>query len=133
MKLETKPKIEWNKAPYSPDNKISKEVRNALFKRFEVAVCNVRDTNVFADLKLEDGWVIKSKSDVVFILNSDKNEDLPENTDLKAEEFDAGKIGAGLRKARDGIYDLEKYSELSAAVQGMTFDTTTGKITYKVL
>ena len=133
MKLETKPKIEWNKAPYSPDNKISKEVRNALFKRFEVAVCNVRDTNVFADLKLEDGWVIKSKSDVVFILNSDKNEDLTENTDLKAEEFDAGKIGAGLHKARDGIYDLEKYSELSAAVQGLTFDPTTGKITYKVL
>ena len=58
MKLETKLKIEWNKAPYSPDNRISKEVRNALFKRFEVTICNIRDTNLIADLKLEDGWVI---------------------------------------------------------------------------
>ena len=133
MKIETKPKVEWNKAPYSPDNRISKEVRNALFKRFEVAVCNVRDTNVFADLKLEDGWIIKSKSDVVFVLNSDKNEDLPENADLKGEEFEAGKIGAQLRKARDTAFDLEKYSELATEVQGLTLDPNTGKISYKVI
>jgi hypothetical protein len=132
MKLETTPKIEWNKAPYSPDNKISKEVRNALFKRFEVAVCNVRDTNVFDDLKLEDGWIIKSKSDVVFVLNADKNEDITENANLKSEEFDAGKIGARVRKARDAGYDLEKYSEL-LNVEGLSFDPTTGKITYKVI
>lgn len=132
MKLETKPKVDWNKAPYSPDNRISKEVRNALFKRFEVAVCNVRDTNVFVDLKLEDGWVIKSKTDVVFILNSDKNEDLAKNADLKGDKFDAGKIGAELRKARDAGYDLEKYSEL-ATINGLTLDPITGKITYKVI
>jgi hypothetical protein len=132
MKIETKPKVEWNKAPYNPDNRISKEVRNALFKRFEVAVSNVRDTNVFDDLKLEDGWIIKSKSDVVFVLNADKNEDITENANLKGEEFDAGKIGARLRKARDAGYDLEKYSEL-LNVEGLSFDPTTGKITYKVI
>lgn len=132
MKIETKLKIEWNKAPYSPDNKISKEVRNALFKRFEVAVCNIRDTNLFADLKLEDGWVIKSKTDVVFILNSDKNEELSKNADLKAAEFDAGKIGAELRKVRDASYDLEKYSEF-ATINGLTLDPITGKITIKVI
>jgi len=133
MKIETKPKVDWNKAPYSPDNKISKDVTNALCKRFEVAIKNVRDTNVFADLKLEDGWVIKSKTDVVFILNSDKNEDLPENADLKGEEFEAGKIGAQLRKARDTAFDLEKYSELATEVQGLTLDPNTGKISYKVI
>ena len=132
MKIETKPKVDWNKAPYNPDNKISKEVTNALYKRFEVAINNVRDTNVFADLKLEDGWVIKSKTDVVFILNSDKNEDLQKNADLKDEEFDAGKIGAQLRKIRDAAYDCEKYSDL-AKVQGLTLDQNTGKMTVKVI
>jgi hypothetical protein len=133
MKIETKPIVDWNKAPYSPDNKISKEVRNALCKRFEVAIYNVRDTDRFSDLKLEDGWVIKSKTDVVFILNSDKNEDLPNNADLKGEVFEAGKIGAQLRKARDTAFDLEKYSELTAKVQGLVMDPNTGKITYKVI
>jgi hypothetical protein len=132
MKIETKPKVDWNKAPYNPDNKISKEVTNALYKRFEVAINNVRDTNVFADLKLEDGWVIKSKTDVVFILNSDKNEDLQKNADLKDEEFDAGKIGAQLRKIRDAAYDCEKYNDL-AKVQGLTLDQNTGKMTVKVI
>jgi hypothetical protein len=37
-----------------------------------------------------------------------------------------------LRKARDAGYDLEKYSEL-LNVEGLSFDPSTGKITYKVI
>jgi hypothetical protein len=132
MKLETKPNVNWNAAPFSMDNKISKEVRNVLCKRFEVAIHNVRDTNVFDDLRLEDGWIVKSKTDVVFILNSNKNEDLPKNTELRGEEFNSGPIGAKLRKAQDAAFDCEKYSDLSK-IEGLSLDSSTGKIAYKVI
>jgi len=124
--------INWNKAPYSPDNRISKEVRNALCKRFEVAIANLRDNNRYNELLLTDGWVITAKDNIVFVLNPIKDENITDNVDLKGATLDAGKLGAQLRKARDSAFDLEKYSELSA-VKDLTMDANTGKITYKVV
>lgn len=132
MKLETKPNVNWNADPFNMDNKITKEVRNSLCKRFEVAINGIRETNRFDDLKLEDGWVVKSKTDVVFILNSNKNEDLPKNAEMRGEEFNSGPIGAKLRKAQDAGFDCEKYSDLSK-IEGLSLDASTGKITYKVI
>jgi len=124
--------IDWNKAPYSPNNKIPKQVRDALCKRFEVAIDNVEDTDRYSDLLLTDGWVISAKNNVVFVLNPVKSEDLPNNADLKRETHESGKLGAQLRRARDAAWDCEKYSEL-AAVAGITLDAGNGKITYKVV
>ena len=124
--------IEWNKAPYSPDNKIPKEIRDALCVRFEVAISNLRDTDVLNELLLKDGWVIRAKNDISFVLNPIKDENLPDNTVLNGEECDAGKLGAQLRKFRDEAWDCEKYSDL-AKLAGFTLDSNTGKITYKVL
>lgn len=132
MKLETKPNVNWNAAPFNADNKITKEVRNSLCKRFEVAINSTRETNRFDDLKLEDGWVVKSKTDVVFILNSNKNEDLPKNAEMRGEEFDSGPTGAKLRNAQDAAFDCEKYSDLSK-IEGLSLDASTGKITYKLI
>lgn len=133
MKIQTRQTINWNTAPFSMDNKISKEVRNALTRRFEVAIFNLRDNDRYNELKLEDGWVIKSKDDVTFILVPDQNEDLPNNADLKDSKIDAGALGAKIRKARDKAFDIETYKELSTAVNGLTIDPATGKITYKVI
>lgn len=132
MKIKITPNIDWNTAPFSMDNKISKEIRNALTRRFEVAIFNLRDNNRYNELKLEDGWVIKAKDDVTFILVPDQNEDLPNNADLKDSKIDAGALGAKIRKVRDKAFDAETYKELSS-VNGLTIDPTTGKITYKVL
>lgn len=132
MKIETKPNVNWNAAPFNADNKISKEVRLNLCRRFEAAIDTIRDVSEYRKLLLEDGWVVSAKDNVVFILNSNKDEDLPNNADLKNAGFDSGKLGAKLRKLCDAAWDSEKYSDL-AKVEGLTLDQATGKITVKVI
>ncbi len=132
MKIETKPNVNWNVAPFNMDNKIPKEVRLNLCRRFETAINALRDTDEYHKLLLDDGWVISSADNVVFILNSNKNEDLPNNADLKDKTLDTGKLGAKLRKLSDKAWDSEKYSDL-AKVEGLTLDQVTGKITIKVI
>lgn len=124
--------INWNKAPFNADNKISREIRDAIHERFDVAISNLSYEDEYRKLNLVDGWVITAKDNVSFVINPIKNEDLPNNADLKDETLDAGKLGAKLRKARDEVFDCEKYSDL-AKVQGLTLDQNTGKITYKVI
>lgn len=132
MKIETKPNIDWNAAPFSMENKISKQVRDTLCKRFDYAIANIRNASSYENLKLENGWVVKSSTDVSFILNSNKEEDLEKNTEVKGV-FDSGDLGAKLRKLRDKAFDLEKFSELTEKVQGLTLDQATGKISIKLL
>ena len=124
--------IDWNKAPFSMDNKIPKNIRDAICKRFEVAIANLRDTDEYRKLDLSDGWVITAKNNVSFVINPIKNEDLPKNADLKDETLDAGKNGAKLREIRDTAWDCEKYSDM-AKIAGLTLDQGTGKITYKLI
>ena len=123
--------IDWNKAPFNMDNKIPKNIRDAICKRFEVAIANLRDTDRYRDLNLPDGWVITAKDKVLFVINPIKNEDLPDNADLKDETLESEKLGAKVRKIRDTAWDCEKYSDLQK-VQGVSLDANTGKITYKV-
>lgn len=124
--------IDWNKAPFSIDNKISKEVRDALCKRFEVAIANLRDTNELNDLLLKNGWVISAKDNVSFVLNPIKDEDLPNNATLNGERLRADQLGAELRKTRDNSWECEKYSDL-AKINNLTLDTNTGKIVVKIV
>jgi hypothetical protein len=124
--------IDWNKAPFNMDNKIPKNVRDAICKRFEVAISNLRDTDRYKDLNLSDGWVIPAKDNVSFVINPIKNEDLPNNADLKDETLDVGKNGAKLREIRDTAWDCEKYSDM-AKIAGLSLDQGTGKITYKLI
>lgn len=115
------------------DGKISTEFMNFLCERFQVAIDDLRDYDRFEDLYLEDGWVIKSDKDVVFIINPDKNEDIPANVNLKGKGINSGKYGQILREAIDAAYDLDKYSELTAKVKGLTLDPNTGKIAFKLI
>ena len=132
MKIETKPNVNWNASPFNMNNSISKEVRLNLARRFEVAINSLKYTNEYNKLLLKDGWVVTAKDNVVFILNSDKNEELADNADLGNKSFDAGALDAKLRKLRDAAWDSEKYSDLSK-VEGISLNPTTGKISIKVL
>lgn len=132
MKIETKPNVDWNTSPFDMNNKISKEVRWNLSERFEVAINNLRDSDEFRKLLLKDGWSISAKNNVVFILNSNKNEDLPDNMEFGNQTLNSGALGAKLRKLRDAAWDSEKYSDL-AKVEGISLDQASGKITIKVI
>ena len=114
------------------NDKIPKNIRDAICKRFEVAIANLRDTDRYKDLNLSDGWVIPAKDNVSFVINPIKDEDLPNNADLKGETLDAGKNGAKLREIRDTAWDCEKYSDM-AKIAGLSLDQGTGKITYKLI
>jgi hypothetical protein len=132
MKIETKPNVNWNASPFNMSNSISKEVRLNLARRFEVAINSLKYTNEYNKLLLKDGWVVTAKDNVVFILNSDKNEELADNADLGSKSFDAGALDAKLRKLRNAAWDSETYSDLSN-VEGISLNPTTGKISIKVL
>jgi hypothetical protein len=132
MKIETKPNVNWNASPFSMENSISKEVRLNLTRRFEAAIDSLKYTNQYNKLALKDGWVVTASDNVVFILNSDKNEELSNNADLGNKSFDANASGAKLRKLRDAAWDSEKYSDLSK-VEGISLNQTSGKISIKVL
>lgn len=131
MKIDAKI-IEWNKTPFNMDDKISKEVRNALCKRFEVAIANLRDDNILDNLLLKNGWVILAKDNISFVLNPIKDENLPDNPSFRNETLGSSKLGAKLRIVRDDAWECEKYSDL-AKIAGLTLDQTTGKITYKLI
>lgn len=132
MKIQTTPTVNWNSTPFNVENKISKEVRSGLSKRFDAAIIAFRGILRYNDLKLEDGWIVKSKTDVVFVLQSDNNEDLPANVDLGREELNTSRPNAKLRKLADDVWDSETYAELNK-VEGIFTDPTTGKITIKVV
>jgi hypothetical protein len=132
MKLESISIIEWNKAPFNMDDKISREIRLDISRRFEVAIHNLRDNNEYNKLLLKDGWVIRSKDDVVFVLNPIKNEDIADNVDLKDKKFDKLPIGNKLHRVADDVWDCKTYSDLTK-IQGLIIDQTTGKISYKVI
>lgn len=124
--------INWNAAPFDMNNKISKEVRSSLTKRFDAAIMGIRGVSKYNDLKLENGWIVKSKTDVSFILNSGVNENYPDNADLGVETFNSAKTGAKLRRLDDAVWDSETYAELNK-VEGIFTDPTTGKITIKAI
>jgi hypothetical protein len=124
--------IEWNKAPLTSSSKVTKEHRLAFCDRFDVAVFNLRDENEYNKLLLKDGWVIKSETDVSFVVNPIKDEDLSDNANLAERKLDSGKLGAKLRKIRDNFWDCKTYGDFSK-VEGLTVDTTIGKITCKVI
>jgi hypothetical protein len=133
MKIETKSNIDWNKAPFNMDNKVSKEVRQGIYNRLvEVLLVNLRDETEYNKLLLKDGWVITAKDNVVFVINPIKDEDLPNNANLKEETFNSNALRAKFRKLSDKIWDCEKYSDL-AKIAGLTLDQNTGKITLKVV
>lgn len=132
MKIETKPNVNWNASPFNTGNAISKEVRLNLARRFEAAIVGLEYTNQYNKLLLKDGWVVSATDNVVFILNSDKNEELADNANLGGKTLDAAALGAKLRKLRDAAWDSEKYSDLSK-VEGISLNPTTGKISIKVL
>jgi len=132
MKIETNPYINWNTTPFKMDDKISRHIRVNLSDRLYAAIANLRDHKKYNNLKLEDGWCISSKDNVVFIINSDKNEDLPNNADLQNQTLDSGRLGAKLREIEKNVWDSRTYEQLSK-VKNLTIDPTTGKITCKVI
>ena len=104
----------------------------AIYRRFESALDDLKYSSEFNDLPLKNGWVVTAKDNVVFVINPIKDEDLPNNVDLKFQNIGDTIFGGKLKKISDKVWDCEKYSDL-AKLAGFTLDQNTGKIAYKVV
>lgn len=127
--------IPWNIKPFDLNNKISKEVRMAISRRFDIARKDLLNTNNVCTLTEENGWVLtddaKKLKGIEFIINPDIRGLFFVNPPLY-RDINSFQLASKMRRVGDQVWDCETYAEIQE-VEGIFMDPETGKISYKLI